>query len=147
MTTATVEESATSKLCRVYSQDGFQEMPFWQAQDAVRSSGGKLRHEPFPDIGWEKEVPRYRATMDVRPAKSDRLKHEPPVTYCSDPAEWQHGERQMNAGDEIETTTWPHRSFQGINTSARHVLDLIQNRSGYVLPKTPWQDGQVIARR
>ncbi len=138
------EKPVAQGLHRVYSQDGFQDMEFTQAQQAVRMSHGKLRFERLPHVGWEKEVPRYRATREIVQAAlkpSDRTDH--PFSAYGSGNRWQYGERDVKGGEEISTTAWPHSSFHPLNESAKQVLAYFNQNDKARMRKSPWQDGRV----
>lgn len=140
------ERPVVDGLHRVYSRDGFEDMTFTHAQQAVFSSRGELSFEPFPPKGWEKIVPRYRATRDVHPSPNERHATENPHIYQSDDAQWQHGDRRIKAGEEFATTAWPHPSFWPLNESAKYLLELLRTGNKARLPPTPWIDNQVLAQ-
>lgn len=139
---------ADPNLSRIYGPDGaVRDLDWRRASSEVQNSFGRWSFTPPLPKGWEKETPKYRATRTVHPAANSRHATEAPFAHIGDEAEWQHGDRKVNAGEEISTKEWPHRSFVGLNDSAKHVLDLLGEPSGFVLPTKPWRDGQVIPRR
>ncbi len=139
------EKPIAEGLFRVYSRDGFQDMTFSHAQQAVRTARGALSFEPFPPKGWEKVVPKYRATRNVHPSPNPRHATENPHSYQGDDAQWQHGDRCVRSGEEFETTAWPHRSFMPLNESAKYLLELLRTGNKARLPSSPWIDNQILA--
>jgi hypothetical protein len=95
-----------------------------------------------PPLGWERIVPRYRVTRDVQPAEKSRFRSETPFTEIWSGA-WQYGERSYAAGEEIETTHWPHPSFMPLNFSAERVLEFFKASMKSRLTTAPWFNGQV----
>jgi hypothetical protein len=95
-----------------------------------------------PPPGWDRIVPRYRVTRDVQPAEKSRFRSEPPFTEIWSGA-WQYGERPYQAGEEIETTAWPHPSFMPLNFSAERVLEFFKASMKSRLTTAPWHDGRV----
>jgi hypothetical protein len=91
-----------------------------------------------PPLNWEREVPRYKATRDLRPAERDRYRSEPPFEKVSDSDAWQFGERPIKAGEIIETREWPHESFQPLSYGAGKVLDFFNTRQKSRLARAPW---------
>jgi hypothetical protein len=92
---------------------------------------------PFP--GWEREVPRYRATREVRPGEKARFRFEPPFALASDSDIWQYATRPISAGETIETKEWPHPSFRPLNYAAGKVLDFFNMRQKSRLARSPWE--------
>ncbi len=139
---------ADPNIARIYGPGGaVRDLEWARASAEVQNSFGRWSFTPPLPKGWEKETPKYRATKSVHPSHLARLADEPPVMLSSDDAEWQHGDRNVEAGEEIETKEWPHRSFVALNDSGKHILDLLNNRPVHVLPPKPWHGGQVIPRR
>ncbi|MBR0974092.1 hypothetical protein [Bradyrhizobium japonicum] len=100
--------------------------------------------KPAP-VGWDRETPRYRVTIQggVYPSPNSRFRFEPPFASCSDNSVWQYAARPHNQGEIIETREWPHASFCALNYAAEKVLDYFRNHSKSRLPRSPWQDGRV----
>jgi hypothetical protein len=97
-----------------------------------------------PPPGFEREVPRYRATRDVYPSPNSRHRHESPFSSFSDDAVWQFAERDYKAGEEIETKSWPHPSFHALNYSAEKVLEFFSSRQKSRLPLAPWRFDRLV---
>jgi hypothetical protein len=97
-----------------------------------------------PPPGWEREVPRYRATRDIHPSPNDRHKFEPPFASQSDSHAWQYGTQILTAGNEIITREWPHPSFHPLNFSAAKVLEFFNSRQKSRLPRSPWQGDRIV---
>ncbi len=97
-----------------------------------------------PPPGWEREIPRYRATLDVHPSPNDRHRHEAPFSSFSDPDVYQYCERPIAAREEIETKSWPHPSFWPMNTAAKRVLDFFNSREKSRLALSPWQGDRLV---
>jgi hypothetical protein len=97
----------------------------------------------LPPPGWEREVPKYRASRAVRPAEKTRFRLEPPFVTIFDSAVWQYGTREIKAGEIIETTDWPHPSFRPLNFSAGKVLDFFNSRVKSRLPRAPWAGDRI----
>lgn len=78
-----------------------------------------------PPIGWHREVPKYRVTIQggVYPSPNNRFRFEPPFASCSDNNVWQYATRPYDHGEIIETREWPHASFHPLNYAAEKVLD------------------------
>jgi len=95
-----------------------------------------------PPAGWERIVPRYRVTRDVQPAEKSRFRSETPFTEIWSAA-WQYGERSYEAGEEIETTAWPHPSFMPLNYSAERVLAFFKAEMKSRLTVSPWHQGRI----
>lgn len=96
-----------------------------------------------PPPGWERTVPKYLVTRDVRPAERARYRHETPFASCSDSDVWQYGDREYAAGEIVETTNWPHASMQGLNYSGQQVLAFFKAEMKSRLPVSPWYRDQV----
>jgi hypothetical protein len=91
-----------------------------------------------PPLGWEHEVPKYRATRDVHPLPKLRSRFEPPYAMVSDNDAWQYAEHPVTAGEIIETKHWPHPSFYPLNYAAEKVLDFFNTRMKSRLATKPW---------
>jgi hypothetical protein len=94
-------------------------------------------HKP-PPLNWEREVPRYKATRDLRPAERARYRLEPPFETVFNSEIWQYGTREIKAGEIIETKEWPHPSFHPLNYGATKVLDFFNTRMKSRLALSPW---------
>lgn len=118
-------------------------LPRVQAENIVRNSSGQFSFvKPLP-AGWEKQIPKYRATRDLQPSPKERHRQEPPFTSIQDDSVWQYGERPILAGETIETTAWPHPSFQPLNDSARQIYQFFMSATKSRLQRSPWRDGRV----
>jgi hypothetical protein len=95
-----------------------------------------------PPLGWASIVPRYKVVQDVQPAEKNRFRFENPFAEIWSGA-WQYGERLYQAGEEIETTAWPHPSFMPLNFSAERVLEFFKASMKSRLTVSPWLNGQV----
>jgi hypothetical protein len=89
-------------------------------------------------MGWDHEIPRYRTTRAVHPSPLARHADETPWSSCSDNDCWQYGSKPLAAHTEIETTAWPHASFQPLNESAHRIHDFFTTREKSRLMRTPW---------
>jgi hypothetical protein len=96
-----------------------------------------------PTPGWDREVPRFRVTCDVRPPTRDRYRTEPPFTTMADNDCWQYADRPYESGETIETTAWPHASFMPLNFSAQKVLAFFNGALQSRLTLSPWHEGRV----
>jgi hypothetical protein len=97
-----------------------------------------------PPPGWEREVPRYRATRSVHPSPNARHLRESPFSSFSDSSVWQFAERDYKAGEEILSRAWPHPSFHPLNYSAAKVLDFFNSRQKSRLGRSPWQGDRLV---
>jgi hypothetical protein len=93
---------------------------------------------------WDRIVPRYRVTRDLKPAEKNRFRFEPPFAQQADGDIWQYGNRPLAAGEEIETKSWPHPTMHPLNESARRVLEFFKMRQRSRLPLSPWRDGRIV---
>jgi hypothetical protein len=93
-------------------------------------------HQPSP--GWECETPKYRVVRDIHPAPKARFRVEPPFAEVWDSDTWQYGERELKAGEVIETREWPHPSFRPLNYGAEKVLEFFGLEMKSRLPRSPW---------
>src|SRR5258707_1007119 len=96
-----------------------------------------------PTPGWEKEIPRYKATRDLKPSPNARHRLETPFASQSDNDVWQYAERPIAAGAEISTDCWPSSSMIGLNTAAREILEFFRNRQRSRMQLKPIRDGRV----
>jgi len=94
--------------------------------------------------GWQREIPKYRATRDIQPATKARFRFEPPFASLANSNEWQYGARSIKAGEIIETRDWPHPSFKPLNYSAGKVLDFFIMRQKSRLPRSPWRGDRIV---
>jgi hypothetical protein len=99
-------------------------------------------HKP-PPIGWEREVPRYKATRDLRSAERDRHRFETPFESMSDNSCWQYGERPILRNEILETKSWPHPSFFPLTYGAERVLEYFNNRIKSRLAHSPWYGDRI----
>jgi hypothetical protein len=97
----------------------------------------------LPPLGWEREIPKYRATRAVHPSPNKRFKLEKPFSSCSDNDCWQYAERSVAAGEVITTTAWPHQSFRPLNFAAEKVLAFFNGALRSRLTLSPWHAGAV----
>ena len=91
-----------------------------------------------PPAGWERVVPKYRVTRDVRPAERARYRFEPPFSTVFDPSVWQYADRAYTANEIIETKCWPAASFAPLNYGAERVLEFFNARMKSRLTTSPW---------
>jgi hypothetical protein len=119
-------------------------LPQVQAEHLARNSRGEWSAAPPLPKGWDREVPRYRASMNLQPSAFARHRSEAPFTSCSDTNMWQYGEAPVSAGQEIETTAWPHASMIPLNETAKHVLEFYKSRQRSRLPQSPWRAGRLF---
>jgi len=118
-------------------------LPQVQAEQAVRNSLGAWSFtKPLPP-GWDKEIPRYRISVNLHPSPLARHRHEPPFVSSTESAQWQFAERPIAAGETIETTAWPHLSMQPLNESAKQTLNYFRDHMKSRLPQTPWRNGRL----
>ena len=98
-----------------------------------------------PSPGWEKEIPRYKATRAVHASPNARHRLESPLTFIWDDSVWQYCEpgQEVAAGQEILTKLWPHPSFRALNFSAGRVIDFFNSRQRSRMPLSPWRNGRV----
>jgi len=96
-----------------------------------------------PPLGWERTVPKYLVTRDLRPSPNSRHKMESPFSEIWQSDIWQQADRQYAAGETVESTAWPHASMQGLNYSAERVLEFFKASMKSRLQVSPWFAGQV----
>jgi hypothetical protein len=96
-----------------------------------------------PPAGWDREIPKYRATRNIKPALKARYRFEPPFAKMEDSDEWQYGEKPIYAREEIATKEWPHPSFFPLNYSAGRVLDFFNTRVKSRLTRSPWRGDRI----
>jgi hypothetical protein len=97
-----------------------------------------------PPLNWAFEVPRYRIVRDLKPAEKNRFRFENPFSETSSNDSWQFGDRHYEAGEEIESTCWPHPSMRALNYSAERVLAFFNSEMKSRLTVSPWHGGQVV---
>ena len=97
-----------------------------------------------PPPGWEREVPRYRATRDVHPSPNSRHRHEAPFASLSDPDVHQYATQPIKAREEFVSREWPHPSFFPLNDSARKVLYFFTTRQKSRLGRAPWKGDRIV---
>jgi hypothetical protein len=113
-----------------------------RAENIVRTSRGEWSFaKPLP-AGWDREIPMYRASVDLSPPAFPRYRTENPLTSM-DNATWQYAERPVAAGEIIETTSWPAASMVPINHSAKAVREFFTSRQKSRLPLSPWRKGKL----
>jgi hypothetical protein len=93
-------------------------------------------------MSWDREIPRYRTVRAVHPSEHPRHATEAPWSMCSDDDCWQYAAKPIAAHETIETTAWPHASFQPLNESARRIHDFFRATSRG-LPRSPWLHDRV----
>jgi hypothetical protein len=98
-----------------------------------------------PSPGWEKEIPKYKATRAVHASPNARHRLEPPFASSSDNDCWQYAEQgqEVAAGTEISTKLWPHPSWRALNRSAEEVLSFFNSRQRSRMPISPWRNGRI----
>jgi hypothetical protein len=94
-------------------------------------------HKP-PPLNWEREVPRYKATRDLRPAEVARYRMEPPLGTVFNSQIWQYATREIKADEIIESKDWPHPSFAPLNYGAEKVLEFFNTRMKSRMTTSPW---------
>jgi hypothetical protein len=118
-------------------------LPQTQAEHLAANSRGEWSfRKPLPP-GWDKEIPRYRASINLRPSAYARHRSEPCFASCSDTHMWQFAERPIAAGEEFESTAWPHASLTPLTESARRVLEYFNSHQKSRLPMSPWHNGRL----
>jgi hypothetical protein len=103
-----------------------------------------MNFDSAPPPGWEREIPKYRAPRDIRPAPKARFRFEPPFSTIWDVDVWQYGVQPIKAGEIVETKDWPHPSFHPLNYGAGKVLDFFNSRMKSRLPRAPWRADQLV---
>jgi hypothetical protein len=128
----------------LYDRDGH-EQTFTAAEISRMASCGQVgagkdwTSVAPPPIGWEKIIPKYLATRDLRPAERARYRLEPPFSTVFDSEIWQYSDRTYyKANEEITTKSWPHPSMKPLNYSAERVLAFFNSRIKSRLATTPW---------
>ena len=114
-----------------------------QADNLARNTYGLWSFKKPKPEGWDREVPKYRAQIDLHPSPLARHRHEPPIAFSTDSQLWQFCEKPVAAGDIVETTAWPHLSMQPLNDSAIAVRDYLRDHMKSRLQQTPWRQGRL----
>jgi hypothetical protein len=131
------------KTTTIYHVDGREQtIDVQQASRVTYNDKDWSFHKP-PPLNWEREVPRYKATRDLRPVERDRYRSETPFAKVFDSSIWQYGTRTIKAGEIIETKEWPHESFHPLNYGAGQVLDFFNMRQKSRLPRSPWYGDRI----
>jgi hypothetical protein len=92
---------------------------------------------------WDREIPIYRITRDLKPSTKSRFKFEPPFAQLADSDVWQYSDRPIAAGAEISSTAWPQPSMTPLNESGRRVLEFFRTRQHSRLPLSPWRGDRI----
>jgi hypothetical protein len=118
-------------------------VPQVQAEHMAANTRGEWSFKkPLPP-GWDREIPRYRVAVDLKPSAYARHRFEPPFTSSSETFMWQYAERPMQAGEELEITAWPHASMIPLNETAKRTLAYFTSHQKSRLPQTPWRNGRL----
>jgi hypothetical protein len=135
--------AAMSKTATIYHRDGREKTV--EVHEASRLAGagqaGAGKDWSFvkpPPAGWERVVPKYRVTRDLRPAERARYRLESPFGTVLDSEIWQYGTRAYKAGEIIESKEWPHASFLPLNYGAERVLEFFNTRMKSRMTTSPW---------
>jgi hypothetical protein len=133
-----------SKTATIYHRDGREKTVDVHEASRLVGAGtvGAGRDWSFvkpPPPGWEREIPKYRATRALHPAPKERFRHEPPFAMTVDSDAWQYATRAIDAGEIVETKDWPHPSFHPLNYGAVKVLEFFNTRQKSRLAQSPWQ--------
>ena len=118
-------------------------LPAEQARYRVYMNPGEWSLTPPPPLNWDREVPRYKITRDLQPASRARYRTEPPFESMSDNSSWQYGDRLYAAGEEIESTAWPHASMRGLTFGAEKILEFFIGTMKSRLALAPWHQGRI----
>jgi hypothetical protein len=94
--------------------------------------------------GWERVIPRYRISRELKPGEKTRFRSEPPFSSMSDSDTWQFGTRVMTAGEVIESTEWPHSSMVPLNYSAKRTLEFFNAGIKSRMARSPWQGDRLV---
>ena len=103
--------------------------------------------EPIPTIapaGWERIIPRYRVTRDVKPAEKRRFAFEPPFATVMNPEVWQYGTEPLSAGQIVSTTEWPYPNWFPLNYSAKKTLEFFNSGTKSRMPRSPWRGDRLV---
>jgi hypothetical protein len=117
--------------------------PQVQADHLARNSYGEWTAAKALPAGWNRELPTYKVTRDLKPSPKQRFKFETPFSHQTDSDEYQYGERILKAGEVITTDKWPHASMMPLNETARRVLEFFGSHQKSRLPQTPWVGGRL----
>lgn len=118
-------------------------LPATRAENEVRNSRGNWSFaKPLP-VGWDREIPRYRAQIDLRPSPFARHRAEKPFSSVGEVDIWQYADKPVPAGAELETTAWPHGSLLPLNESAKRTLEFFKSTQKSRLPLRPWRGGRL----
>lgn len=123
----------------VYHRDGREQTIDVHEASRLTGRDGNWSFVKPPPPGWEREIPRYKATRDLHPSPKARHRFEPPFGMTTDSSMWQYAERPIKAGEIIESKEWPHPSFHPLNYGAGKVLDFFTSRQKSRLPRAPWE--------
>lgn len=104
--------------------------------------GGWTHTAPLP-AGWDRETPRYRASQDLLPAALPRHMSEKPFTEQDASNRWQYSDREIRAGEIIETRSWPHTSMQPENEIARQIREFFTTRQRSRMNASPFINGRL----
>lgn len=118
-------------------------LPSVQAEHLARNSLGLWSFKAPLPRDWDREVPRYRTSMDLHPSAYARHRQEPPFTSTTDTHMWQYAEHPIAAGSEIETTSWPQASMVPLNETAKRTLAAFKSSPKSRLPQSPWRNGRL----
>ena len=128
----------------IYHRDGTSEtLPADQAKYRTYVSPEEWSLTPPPPPNWQRQIPKYRVTRDLKPAPKERFRSEPPFSMTWESDVYQYGARPMTTGETLETTDWPHASFRPLNYSAEKVLSFFNSAIKSRLPRSPWHGDQV----
>jgi hypothetical protein len=97
-----------------------------------------------PPQGWDREIPRYRASRDIEPAEKLRFRFETPFSQMADNDVWQYGHRPIERNEIFESKAWPHPSFLPLNDSAWRVLEFFNSRQKSRLPWSAWRRDLIV---
>jgi hypothetical protein len=98
----------------------------------------------LPPLSWRREVPKYLVVRDVHPSPNSRHRHELPFSQILDGSCWQQADRAHKAGEVIQSTEWPHPTFQPKNYAARQVLAFFGSAPKSRLPRAPWRGDRIV---
>jgi hypothetical protein len=113
------------------------DLDIFTANEKIARDPAWSREPPLP-AGWDREMPLYQATRDLVPAALERMRLDTPWTSSSNPNVWQYADRPIAAGEEVETTAWPHDSFLPLNHSARAIHEFFTTRTKSRMQQSPW---------
>jgi hypothetical protein len=128
----------------IYRRDGTSEtLPADQAALKTYYQRDEWSAQPLPPRDWNREIPRYKVVRSLRPASRPRYRTEPPFESMSDNDCWQYGDRFYAAGEEIESTAWPHPSMRGLTFGAEKILQFLNGTMKSRLALAPWHQGRI----